>query len=722
VLVVIADQWADAGSYCIDTRSRFPDLPARQSGKDFLDVVTMLKIWGIPFDVLRLDQQRLQINRFLNGIAEPNYACVIWLADPDKLRGYSAHYETLRRVVEDYGISLIALFDHVRAAEVADLVGVKIEGPAAVSTASADAALAIGGEHFITAGIAGTTLRGDGASKPRVVRCRPRPGTVVLGTMQGQPQLVARAASDLAKVVWIGGGHDWFDKVSAMRRLFRKALVWCMGYGVFNDNFENAFIFIMDDMGCSEHAYSLAWHYPTPSKEDIIKCLVEPLAKHGLVMVQNVTPGYANPLTRMVENPWTRPKFSDPFGNVQDYASTKAGLDEGVRRGVFEIHAHRAWTHLNWDLDSPPGPWWDAPLEGERAHTDWYNETVDTRRRLPAPSSDMLFIYKVGRDAIQRQFGVTPLGVTVRPGSGLEHDNGRLAVIAGYGVGRWHYLGPDRVIQLSILEMAPEEFSCHDLDLVEKTGAELKTPTQAHRERNPAVYRSTRVVGERSIDLRNPDWIERWKEKRWMGFNEYCAYLHGRVDVAEAGGLRVQFYYDPHYCRHFAKHSSRWTLELSDWYRAKLGGKVSLDVDGQAESRILAGQQAIVIPAGVGEFTIDLRRREDGAFGLGAIRKGDLALRGNDLLVTWQVDRRFPALAGRNGLTPSLLHGTGFRFLHGDAGALVHFHATPGDRLRNCSRGNSKVFETTFDGSPTADKAEEGGCMLCHPARRLRPP
>ena len=99
-------------------------------------MVTMLKIWGIPFDILRLDQQRLQINRFLNGVAEPNYACVIWLADPDKLQGYSAHYETLRRVVEDYGISLIALFDHVRAPDVADLVGVEYEGAAAAPAAA----------------------------------------------------------------------------------------------------------------------------------------------------------------------------------------------------------------------------------------------------------------------------------------------------------------------------------------------------------------------------------------------------------------------------------------------------------------------------------------------------------------------------------------------------------------------------------------------------------
>ena len=39
--------------------------------------------------MLRLDQQRLQINRFLNGVGEQNYSCLIWMADPNKLKGFS---------------------------------------------------------------------------------------------------------------------------------------------------------------------------------------------------------------------------------------------------------------------------------------------------------------------------------------------------------------------------------------------------------------------------------------------------------------------------------------------------------------------------------------------------------------------------------------------------------------------------------------------------------
>ena len=363
----------------------------------------------------------------------------------------------------------------------------------------------------------------------------------------------------------------------------------------------------MDDMGASEHAYSLRWHYPTPPKEDIVKYLVEPLAEHGLLMVQNVTPGYANPLTRMVENPWTIEKFTDPFGNVQDYGSTKEGLDEGLRRGVFEIQAHRAWTHMTWDLDSPPGPWWDAPIEAEMAHGDWYQETYDARRDTPVPSNDMLFLYRVGRDAVEGQFGVTPLAVTVRPSTSLEHDNGRLAAIAGYGVDRWHYVGTDYSILFSIEQMCPEHITCHDLDLVERTDSEITSPTKDLRKTATAALLAAKVVGERRIDLRKRDWIEANKDKRWIGFNEYCAYLHSRVNVFPGRGLEMRFEYNPHYCCHFAKNPSRWTLQLSERYMKKLGAKASLSVDGKLERRSASERQTIMIQPGLGTRSARVR-------------------------------------------------------------------------------------------------------------------
>jgi len=606
VLVVIGDQWADPGSYNIDGEGQYGGR-TRESATDFRDVITMLKIWGIPFDILRLDQQRLQINRFLNGVAEPNYSCLIWMADPGRLNKLSANYQTLRRAVLEYGMSLIALFDHVAAPELSELVGVDYQGVSDRPPKSTNAGLTISGEHFITAGIVGTVVNAETQPQLRIVRCTALPGTVVLGTIGEYPQVVVRDVSDETKIVWIGGGRDWFGKSDAMRQLFRRALVYGIGYGLFNDNFENALTFVMDDMGASEHAYSLRWHYPTPPKEDIIKYLVEPLAEHGFVMVQNVTPGYANPLTRMVENPWTIEKFTDPFGNVQDYGSTKEGLDEGLRRGVFEIQAHRVWTHMTWDLDSPPGPWWDAPIEGEMAHGDWYQENYDERRDAPVPSNDMLFLYKIGRDAVDRQFGVTPLAVTIQSGTSLEHDNGCLAAIAGYGAARWQYVGTDYSILFSIGQMCPEHVSCHDLDLVERTDSEIDRSTQDLQKEAIPAMRAAKVVGERRIDLRSRDWIEANKHKRWMGFNEYCAYLHSRIDVVPGDGLDIRFEYDPHYCRYFAKKPSTWTLQLSERYLKKLGTQGALSLDGKAERRSLSDRQTVTIPPGVGTRSARLR-------------------------------------------------------------------------------------------------------------------
>jgi hypothetical protein len=69
----------------------------------------------------------------------------------------------------------------------------------------------------------------------------------------------------------------------------------------------------------------------------------------------------------------------------------------------------------------------------------------------------------------------------------------------------------------------------------------------------------------------------------------------------------VRFDYDPHYCRHFFRNASRWTLELSDRYLKKLGTKVSISLDGRTERRSLSERQTITIPPGVGTRSAHLR-------------------------------------------------------------------------------------------------------------------
>jgi len=633
VLVIIGDQWNDPLSYHIDTR--------RVEGTDFIDVVSMLKVWDVPFDILRLDEQRLQINRFLDGQANPNYGCVIWMANPELLEGYSAHYQTLKRVVEEYGISMIALFDNIKTDELAELVGVDYQGVESISFPGSADKLDISGGHFITGDAGGVTLpdaerqvppsipQSNGINSgivelskaPEVISkviCDAPESVTVLGTMGEDPQLVVRDVNDDTKVIWIGGGKDWFRKYPEMRNIFRKSLVYAIGYGGFNDNFDHGFIFIMDDVGCSEHAWSLRWHYPTPSKETLLKYLIEPLEERGLMMVEFITSGYADPEKKMVVEPWTVEPFEDIFGNWQDYGSTKEGLDEGVRRGVMEIQGHRAWSHMNWDLDSPPGPWWGSPIDGELAKVDWYNEVVDVRRgAVPVPSNDLLFIYRTGIDAIKRSFGVVALAAEVRPLAELREgteggfDNGRVAAIAGLGISRECYVGFDHTIELSM--MMPEQFTCHDLDLTKQTDA-LADEDEAGWDKllkmSTEELLASEIAGGRRLNLvDNTDWIERWKDKYWMGFNEACAYMHAGISGIRNKGTLIEFNYDGHYCKYFESKPSRWTLELSDGFMENLGDDASVLVDGVKMKSGPASSQVIEIPAGLGSHTIEIKSR-----------------------------------------------------------------------------------------------------------------
>jgi hypothetical protein len=333
------------------------------------------------------------------------------------------------------------------------------------------------------------------------------------------------------------------------------------------------------------------------------------------MMVQNITPGYANPETKMIEDPWSVKPFKDVFGNWQDYGSTKAGLVEGLERGVFEIQPHRAWSHMNWDLDSPPGPWWDSPIDGEMAKTDWYNEVVDVRREaVPVPSNDLLFIYRTGIDAIKKAFGVTPLAAEVRPVAELREgthggdDNGRVAAIAGLGVSRECYVGIDRTIEFSM--MMPEQFTCHDLDLTVQTDSEADTTDagwNALLEMSTEQLLSSKIAGGRRINLiDNTDWIDAHKDKYWMGFNETCAYLHARIAENREHGFAIEFNYDAHYCKYFENKTSRWTLELSEAFLDNWGTGTSVLIDG-AETRTVLGQkQVLEIPAGLGRHKIDI--------------------------------------------------------------------------------------------------------------------
>src|ERR1700730_8292232 len=66
VLFVISDQWKDPTSFLVS------------GGGEFQTIVTMFKSWGVPFDILRLDQLALDPNQFIDFENRPRYGAIVW--------------------------------------------------------------------------------------------------------------------------------------------------------------------------------------------------------------------------------------------------------------------------------------------------------------------------------------------------------------------------------------------------------------------------------------------------------------------------------------------------------------------------------------------------------------------------------------------------------------------------------------------------------------------
>src|SRR4030042_5671284 len=94
-LLVISSQWEDPASYVIENTD------------EFQVVVCLLKNWGIPFDILRLDQQNLDRYHMLDRNGNPRYGSIIWDADPEGLEGKDPGL--LASLVRDNGVGLVVL-------------------------------------------------------------------------------------------------------------------------------------------------------------------------------------------------------------------------------------------------------------------------------------------------------------------------------------------------------------------------------------------------------------------------------------------------------------------------------------------------------------------------------------------------------------------------------------------------------------------------------------
>ena len=59
VALVIGDQWDDTAGFLVNVPSTLPEDQYSDSfvSSDFSSLIIMFKSWGVPFDIIRLDQE-----------------------------------------------------------------------------------------------------------------------------------------------------------------------------------------------------------------------------------------------------------------------------------------------------------------------------------------------------------------------------------------------------------------------------------------------------------------------------------------------------------------------------------------------------------------------------------------------------------------------------------------------------------------------------------------
>lgn len=564
-LLVIGNQWKDPSSRLIEAGGEFPI------------VVTLLKTWGLPFDILRLDQERFDSYYLMDRQGRPRYGTIIW--DADANLGAPKDLALLSTLVKDHKVGLVALGDTAANPPVATLTGVEYAGEYHLSDD-----LVFSDSHFITRGLAGRKkeLNGPSVSGSRV---SVKEAAAVVRCGQN-PLLTVREIPGGGRVAWLDA-HRASARIGTpiLRDLFKRTLVWAQGYALYAE-YPKSILLFMDDIGTSDRTYLPYWHYRTLNEQDIRKGIIEPLQRHRAVLMMDIITGYVDRKARRIVSPWTQQVIDELDGKTfHDYVSAKRGLDAGQREGVLEIQCH-GYTHMLPDLESPPGPFWTVPMDANVPH-GFDEEFGDNLRKKDVPAITQRFLMERGLQYLREDFGAIPLFV-INGGSGKSlsypHHSARLAAEMGFGLGHFNavwYLGED--MALAMEQVVHSGSWAHDRSL---TAADIAWTIDAPQF---LVFHDRDV----SIDVTSVDRLltNLGPGVRYMTANEYCGYLHARVqrDGRSAGALALN--YDEHYCRYFADHSSTWVLHLSDDIRRELKTSVP-------EKRI------VTIPKGTGRHVV----------------------------------------------------------------------------------------------------------------------
>jgi hypothetical protein len=584
VLVVIGDQWKDPAGYMVEMPdptgeySGYDAAPELYGDRDFHHLVILLKSWGIPFDIVRLDQQLLDRYMFLDLNNNPKYGTIIWdVNQTDNLM--PQNYSIVSEMVKEYGIGLIAISDRISQPEIQEILGLKYTG----SWESA-ATLNTKIKHFINDGF-NSPFKIDSGITEHLQRLQVETldGTVTIVEQGPFPQVTLKEYPSGGHVTWIGSDHNYFFYFQNMRTILRRAITWTIGYNLFK-TWNNDLVMIMDDPGGASNNWLEHWQYPVLTEDVITKYMIDPLLKHKAVLNINFVPAFVNDKKHRLEPTWQE-IFIDQFGTKQDYVSSKKGYDKGVRLGVFTVMSH-GLTHMQPDLVSDPG-WFGSSLDKERSEVGWYREFGDTRRKKEIPAAEQLWRMKTSKAWLTEQFGVTPLEFCAGGyGSSVSYFNNtvKLAGEAGYGWCGWDYgyLGKDIVIigwkftgTTDSPLFVPALPDAHDFGIV----------------KDPKKFAQI-------FDI--------YPKGRFMSINEFIGYLHAKNSGNwnfTKDKLSISIDYDPQYCQYFETNTSSWNIEFSDWLEKDLGKPSSVAVDGKA---VEISEGKIEIPVGIGKHSIEI--------------------------------------------------------------------------------------------------------------------
>jgi len=568
VLLILGDQWKDPRSFLV-------------SGGEFQTFVTMFKSWGIPFDILRLDQTLMDPSHFTYFDGSPRYGAILWdvpgnsVSDNDQA--------LVAQAVEKLHISLIAMGDRVQQPEIQRLLGIHYKGNYMHSSHQM-----VEGESFLLRGL-GPDLRKQGPFIITMHRVQvDLAGAKTLASSGGMPEITEREVSGDTRAIWIGGDIDQMLVYQELRTALRRAVTEAIGYALVK-TWTNDIVLTMDDMGNAQNAWLEHWHYPALTQEQIERYMIEPLKAHHAVLSLNIVPGFVDDAQHRIVPTW-HAQFTDEFGTKQDYVSTKKGLDEGVAAGVLEIESH-GWTHMQPDLTSPPGPWWGSNINDERAEIGWYREFYDVRRDKEIPAAEQKFRMQQSRDWIKAEFGIDPLEFSTG-GNGISRspDNNtfRIAAEAGYGY-YGGYLGKDLAVE-GRADSNADFGGSDDVPLL------LPAPPDGHDRgiaHDPTGFAKV---------------FDKYPNHQFIGLDEYIGYQHAEIRNAEgdADGLRLAIAYDPRYCRALIAKGSEWNLHMSDWLMAKMKSS-AIWVDGKKVGAVHEEWTPILFAAGEQTHTLELR-------------------------------------------------------------------------------------------------------------------